>query len=428
MYKLITQKLKEREKPINVAIVGCGWYGSGVAKELHRIPGMLPKVLINRTIEKAVAAFLEMGINKNDIAVVHNSKELSLAQNSAKYIAFSDFELIKELKGIDVIFEATGNILAGAKAALDSIEAGIHFVTINSEMDATIGLRLANLAAEKGIVYSNSDGDQPGCLARMLNEVIAWGFEPRIVGNCKEFFDMYQTPLGVKPFVPKGQDAFKICSYTDGTKQSFELAVVGNAFGYHPLKRGMYGPRTLKKDLIKTFDDLVNLKSLKGGHIEYTLGTCEPNQGGPVFIIACSEDPRLKADMKLLKKGEGPHYLFFRDHHLCSIETPSTIAEVDLFNIPTLSPKGRYVDAVAIAKRDLKPGQKLDGIGGYDCYGVVERADITAKESLLPIGLVGFATVKKKIPKDTPITYDMVDVSDSLIVKLRKEQDQLPLH
>lgn len=427
MHKLITQKLKEREKPINVAIVGCGWYGSGVARELHRIPGMVPKVLVNRTIDKAVGAYLEMGVNKNDIAIVHNSKELNLAQGSAKYIVFSDFELIKELKDIDVVFEATGNILAGAQAAMNSIEAGIHFVTINSELDATIGLRLANLAREKGIVCSNSDGDQPGALARMLDDVVSWGFEPRIVGNCKQFFDIHQTPLGVKSFVPKGQDAFKICSYTDGSKQSFELAVVGNAFGYPPLKRGMYGPKTLKKDLIKTFDDLVNLKSIKEGHIEYTLGTCEPNQGGPVFIVAYSEDTRLKADMKLLKKGEGPYYLFFRDYHLCIVETPSTIAEAALFNIPTLSPKGRYVDVIAIAKRDLNPGQKLDGIGGYDCYGMIERANIVAEKRFLPLGLAEFAIVKKKIPKDTPITYGMVKISDNLIVKLRKEQDQLPL-
>ncbi len=75
----------------------------------------------------------------------------------------------------------------------------------------------------------------------------------------------------------------------------------------------------------------------------------------------------------------------------------------------------------------LKVGQKLDGIGGYDCYGEVERADITAKERLLPIGLAEFATVKKKIPKDTPLTYDMVELSDNIVMKLKKEQDQLPL-
>jgi len=425
MYGLIIQKLKE--KPINVAVVGCGWYGSGVVRGLHRLPSIHPKILIDKIIDRAIATYLEIGIKKDDIAIVQKSEELNKVQDSAKYIIFSDINLIKELKNIDVVFEATGNILAGAQAALNSIEAGINFVTVNSEMDATIGLILANRAKEKGIVYSNSDGDQPGVLARMINQVTAWGFEPRIVGNCKEFLDMYQTPSGVKPYVPKGYDAFKICSYTDGTKQSFELAVVGNAFGYTPLKRGMYGPKTLKKDLIKTFDDLVDLKSLEGGHIEYTLGTCEPNQGGPIFIIAYTKDKRLKEVMKYLKKGPGPFYLFFRDYHLCSIETPSTIVEVALFNVPTLSPKGKYVDVIAVAKRDLKSGKKLDRIGGYDCYGVVERADVTAKERLLPIGLAEFATAKKKIPKDTPITYDMVEISDNLVVELRKKQDQLTL-
>lgn len=427
MYGLIMEKLKARKNPINVAIVGSGWFGGGLARELYRIEGTNPKVLVDKVPDRAVATYLELGISKDDIAVVSDYDELRCIRDSAKYIVCSEIGLIKELKNIDVIYEATGNILGGAQAALISIEKGLPFVSANFEMDATIGLRIANLAKENGVLYSNSDGDQPSVLARMINEVTAWGFEPKIAGNCKAFLDVHQNPIGVKPFVPSHQDTHMVCGMADGTKQSIEMAVLGNAFGYYPLKRGMYGPTASKHNLIKTFDDLANLKSLKGTYVDFVFGIKGVDQGAGVFVIAHKESPHVKEDMEFLKKGAGPFYLFFRDHHLCYFEAISSIAETVLLGISTFFPKGRYIDVISIAKRDLVPGQKLDGIGGYDCYGIVERADIVSENGFLPIGLSGFSAVKKEIPKDTPITYDMVELSPNLAVKLRKEQEELPL-
>jgi len=100
---------------------------------------------------------------------------------------------------------------------------------------------------------------------------------------------------------------------------------------------------------------------------------------------------------------------------------------VALFGISTIYPKGRYADVFTVAKRDIEVGRKLDGIGGYDCYGLVERADIVQKEDLLPMGLAEYATALTKIKKDTPITYDMVDVADNEAFKLRKEQEKFSL-
>ena len=426
MYGLIKERLNALKKPINVAIVGCGWFGGGLARELYRIKGVNPRALIDKFPEKCVKAYLESGVKKGDIALVKDLRELKQAENKGKYIVFSDLGLLKDLKNIDVICEATGDIISGAETALISIEKRIPLVSANFEMDATVGLRLAQLAKEKGVLYSNSDGDQPSVLARMIDEVTTWGFEPKIAGNCKAFMDVHQDPIGVKPFVPSHQDAHMVCGMADGTKQSIEMAVLGNAKGYYPLKRGMYGPTATKRDLIKTFDDLVNLKSLKGTYVDFVFGITGVDQGAGVFLIAHRDTPHTQEDMKFLKKGEGPFYLFFRDHHLCHFEAISSIADVTLFNTSTFFPKGRYVDVISIAKRNLKAGQKLDGIGGYDAYGIVERADVTAQEKILPIGLAEFATVNKNISKDTPITYSDVDLSDNLICKLRREQEKYP--
>jgi predicted homoserine dehydrogenase-like protein len=427
MNNLIAKKLKERSAPIRVAVVGCGWFGSGMVRELCRITGMVPKVLIDKSLKKTLSTYKNVGVKKEDITEVTTPQELKNAQNNAKYIVFSDLELIKELKDIDVIYESTGDVLGGTKAALYSIEKGIDHVTVNSEMDATVGLRLADLAKEKRVVYSNSDGDQPGVLARMLDEITFQGFEPKIIGNCKEYYNPYQTPAGAKPYVPKGHEVRKICSFADGSKQSLELTVVANAFGLSILKRGMHGPRTLKRDIVKTFNQIVDLNTLKRGCIEFTMGSTEYDYGAPVFVIASRNDSCARADMLYLKKGSGPYYLFSRDYHLCYLEAASSIAEAVLLKTPTIAPKGRYIDTIAVAKKDLKPGKKLDGIGGYDCYGLVERADIVAKENLLPLGLSEFVSPKERIEKDTPLTYDMVDISDNLVTKLRRELEEIPL-
>jgi len=427
MYNLLKRELEKRQEPIRVCIVGCGWFGSGLIRELFRTPGLEPRVIITKTIDKAVSLYNNLGIDKQDIVVVNNPSDLTLISHN-KYIVSPNLDLIKYLGDIDVVYEATGDILAGAQSAMNSFEISKPFVTINFEMDSLIGLILSRIANEKGLMYSCSDGDQPGVLARMIHEITAWGFKPKISGSCKGFLDYYQTPKGVEPFVPSNQDIKKICSFADGSKQSCEMVSLGNAFGFFPLKRGMYGPKTIsKQELIRTFFSVMDLDSKENSYVDFIMGLDGVDQGAGVFIIAHKEGPGVKEDLRYLKKGLGPYYLFFRDHHLCYLEAISSIAEAVLFKIPTFHSKGRFSDVIAIAKRDLEGGKRLDGIGGYDCYGLIEKVDITSKENLLPLGLAEYATLKQSIPKDTPITYDMVELDDNLVVRLRKEQDKLPI-
>jgi len=360
MYGLIKEKLRARKRPIEVVISGSGWFGSGLARELFRIGGINPAVLVDRFPEKCVSVYLEMGIKKSDIALVTSSRELRKAQEDRKYIVFSDINLIGDLKDIDVIFEATGDIEAGVKTAIISIDKRIPFVSANFEMDAVVGPVLASQAKEKGGLYVNADGDQPSVLSRMIDEITIWGFEPKIAGNCKGFIDLHQDPTGVKLFVPSYHNNTQmVCSMADGTKQSIEMAVLGNSYGYYPFKRGMHGPTTVKRDIIKTFDDLVDLRALKGTYVDFVLGINGVDQGAGVFIIAYREGARIKEDMNYLKKGDGPFYLFFRDHHLCYFEAVSSIAEAVFFGISSFCPKGRYVDVISIAKRDLVVGQPV---------------------------------------------------------------------
>ncbi|MFC1814229.1 hypothetical protein ACFL03_16220 [Thermodesulfobacteriota bacterium] len=422
--RLIKEALNKRGKQIDVAIVGCGLWGSGVAQYLYNLNFMHPRVLVDKDINKCIKAYMDSGVSETQIFHIKSLEDIEKAKNY-QHIVMSALDYLEEIPrlGIDVMHESTGNVLAGTRVALISIEHKIPFTTVNSEMDATIGLILAQKAREHGVIYTNTDGDQPGCLARMLDYIIEWGFEPRIVGNNKLFLDHYQTPQGVIPWVPEGGDPYMWSAAADGSKLSLELSVVANAFNYPPLKRGMYGPGTKKSELINTFHELINLDSLDNGHIDYTMGTTEPDMGGPVFVVAYAQDNRLKAEMKYCKKGSGPYYLFFRDHHLCSIEAPSTIAEAVLFNSASLCPRVWCSDVITLAKTDLSSGKKLDLMGGYDYYGQVEKAEVAAQEQFLPIGLAEFATLRCDVKKDEVITYDMVDLEDNLAVQLRKEQE-----
>jgi predicted homoserine dehydrogenase-like protein len=427
LYQLLAEKLRGRSTPVRVAIVGCGWLGSRMLRELARIDNLEPALVVTRTAGRAVAAFESIGVAPADLAVVSDAAGLSAAQASQKAIVCTDLRVLSDVRGIEVVFEATGDVLAGAEAVTHAIEGGMHVVTMSSELDATLGMSLTRRAREAGVVYSSADGDQPGVLARLLRELEFKGFRPRIAGNCKEHLDPYQTPEGVRRFVRLGQNPYKICSFTDGSKQSTELASLANAFGFSVLRRGALGPTTTKRHLVESFDELVDLSSLEGSYVDYTMGSTEPAQGGPVFVVAHRGEPEAREELDYLKQGAGPFYLFFRDHHLCHFEAASSVVEAALLGVATLRPVGRFVDVVAIAKRELQPGQKLDGIGGFDCYGVVETAETVAREGLLPIGMSGYAAVRKRVPKDEPLTHDVVELAENAAVALRREQDRLPL-
>jgi predicted homoserine dehydrogenase-like protein len=245
-----------------------------------------------------------------------------------------------------------------------------------------------------------------------------------VTGNSKGFLDVHQTPEGVLPFVPKGQDPTKSCSFADGSKQALELCVVANAFGFPPRRRGMFGPTTTKQEIVRSFAGLADLQSESPAFVDYVMGMDGVDQGGGIFVIASREGRHIGPDLEYMKKGRGPNYLFFRDHHLCYLEAASSIAEAALFAVPTLVARDRHADVVAVAKRDLPAGQKLDGIGGFDCYGLIERADVAAAERLLPLGLAELATLRVDVARDIPITYDMVELEDTVVVRLRRHQDR----
>jgi predicted homoserine dehydrogenase-like protein len=210
-----------------------------------------------------------------------------------------------------------------------------------------------------------------------------------------------------------------VTSFADGTKISMEMAVVANATGLRAGKRGMYGPRC------EHVNDAINLfpmdQMINGGIVDYILGA-EPAPG--VFILGYNENPIQQQYMNYYKMGDGPLYVFYTPYHICHFETSITVARAVLFKDAAAAPIGGPVcDVITAAKRDLKAGEILDGIGGFACYGMIENIDVSLAENLLPMGLSEGVLMRRNIPKDHAITYADVDLpEDRLCDKLRSEQ------
>jgi predicted homoserine dehydrogenase-like protein len=419
---MIDAALKEREQegnPIQVGMVGAGYMGRGIALQIQKYTkGMNLVAISNRTLSKAEQAYRAAGVgNIKPVETVTQLEDI-IAQN--KFAITDDPMLLCEARNIDALVEVTGTIEHSAHVVIKAIENKKHVVLMNAELDATIGPILKVYADRAGVIITTSDGDQPGVIMNLYRYVKAIGFKPLLAGNMKGLQDPYRTPETQKGYAQKyKQKPQMVTSFADGTKVSMEMAVVANATGLKAGKRGMYGPRC---EHVKDAANLFPMdKMLNGGIVDYILGA-EPAPG--VFVLGYNEDPVQQQYLNYYKMGDGPTYVFYTPYHICHFETPITVARATLFNDAAATPiLGPVCDVITVAKRDLKAGEMLDGIGGFTCYGMLENSPICREENLLPMGLSEGCHIIRGIQKDTAISYSDVDLpSDRLSDRLRSEQ------
>lgn len=414
------EKRHQENNPVRVAIVGAGYMGRGVALQIvSAFRGLKLVAISNRTIATAAVAYRQAGIQ--DVAVVETVGQLEDAIASDRFSITDDALLLCQAEGIDAIIEATGEIEFGARVTLKAIEHGKHVILMNAELDATVGPLLKIFADRAGVIITNADGDQPGVVMNLLRFVRTIGYHPVLAGNIKGLQDHYRTPATQKGFAERNKQKPKmVTSFADGTKISMEMAVVANATGFKTGTRGMFGPSC--KHVTEAIDLFPKDRMLNGGLVDYVLGA-EPGPG--VFVIGYNEDPIKQQYANYFKMGDGPFYVFYVPYHLPHLEVPITVARAVLFRDAAVAPLGGPVcDVIAAAKQDLKCGHVLDGIGGFDCYGMIENSDTTRKESFLPMGLVEGCRLKRDVSKDEVIRYQDVGLPEGrLCDKLRKEQD-----
>lgn len=424
---IVDNALKAREasgKPIRVGMIGAGFMGRGIANQIiNSVPGMRLAAIANRTLAQAARAYTEVGASAP--REVTSANELDDAIRRNDYAITEDPAVVCQAEGIDAIIEVTGAVEFGAQATWEAIAHGKHVILMNAELDGTIGSILKVYADKAGVIVSGSDGDQPGVQMNLYRFVKSIGLTPLLCGNIKGLHDPYRTPTTQKAFAEKwGQQPTMVTSFADGTKISFEQAIVANATGMQVARRGMLGYNFdgHVDELTKRYN-VEELKQL-GGIVDYVVGA-KPGPG--VFVLATHDDPKQRHYLNLYKLGEGPLYSFYVPYHLCHFEAPLSVARAVLFHDAVLAPlAGPRVEVITAAKRDLKEGEIVDGLGGYMTYGLAENAAVVEAENLLPIGLAEGCRLMRNISKDEVLTRDDVVLPENrLCDRLRAEQDAL---
>ena len=400
------QKLEAAGSPIRVGMVGAGATGRAIALQLGTpVPGMRLVAIANRTPEHAERAYREAGFTK--WARVGSVREAE--ENIARGVpVLTDNPLaLTACDSIDVLLEVTGTVEAAAAVVLDAFRHAKHVVLVNAELDSLIGPILKVKADEAGVVLTHTDGDEPGVAMTLLAGYLrTLGLRVVAAGNIKGMVDYYRNPETQRAFAEKhDQDVKKVTSFADSTKLSMEATVLANATGFQVGRRGMYGPAC---SYVREVANLLPAEHmLETGLVDFALGAA-PHTGA--FVIVHEDSPLKKAQLAYYKLGDGPFYVFYTPFHLPHLQIASTIGRAVVHRDATVAPIGGPVcEVVSVAKRDLKAGERLDGIGGFSTYGLIDNVSSAREVGALPIGLSEGCVLRRDISKDDVICFNDVD-------------------
>jgi predicted homoserine dehydrogenase-like protein len=440
--------LAKQGKSINVGVAGVGQMGLSIISHLSSIKGFRVCAVADKSMSRIDSICGSLGLNRSDISEAENSysgsvlsanlkdilagkkisdysfKKTSDAISSGRIVFTNDFTILAEIPEIDVVVDATGYTDIGAGVALTALLGNKDVVTLNVETDITVGPILKKIADERKLVYTLAAGDEPAVLMELFDFADGLGFKIICAGKGKNNpLDKHANPASLEEYAAKkGSSGKMMTSFVDGTKSMIEMACLSNATGLVPDCRGMHSPKAKIAELLSVFC----LKSGGGilekeGVVDFVIGDLAPG----VFLVFSTQNNLTKELLNYLLMGEGPNYLLYRPYHIPGIETPLSIARAYFERKPWIVPAGGLVsEVITVAKKSLKKGEKIDGIGGYSVYGLIDRYEVTARENLLPIGLSSSCILKNNKAADEPISMDDVEYDTAtLLAQLRKFQD-----
>ncbi|MGB9728227.1 MAG: NAD(P)H-dependent oxidoreductase [Nitrososphaeria archaeon] len=425
MKKDFLGKLEERKKaPISIGLIGLGQMGRGFFAQTAYVPYVKVNAICDVDLQKAIKNLESIGLNIDEISIVNNVSDAEGAIANGKIVLTDDSSIVTKIGSIEIILEATGVPSVAAYNAFSAIQNGKHIVLLTVEADVVVGRILRKMAESAGVVYTVAYGDEPGVTKELYDSVVSLGFKVIAAGKGKNNplrFEATPEELANEAQTKK-MNPRMLCSFVDGTKTAIEMTALSNATGLVPDIRGMHGPKCSWNELPKVFDLKKNGGILlRPGVVDYCRGIAPG-----VFVIATTEDMIIREELEYLNMGNGPNYLFYRPYHLTSLETLVSIYKAVIYGETTIVPLYKpFSETIAIAKRDLKTGEVIDGIGGFTVYGTIERHDISTQSKFVPISLTEGATVLKDISKGSPITFADVKLKDNLLLNLYRLQEAL---
>jgi predicted homoserine dehydrogenase-like protein len=415
-----TPRPSTTDGPIRVALSGAGAAARMILRHLLRGPN---SIRLAAVIDRQPARSAEWLRQRGD----KFSSDVESAQDFERAVADGVVAITREAglacasPQIDVLVEATGTVEYGAQVVMKAIQGCKHVVLANAELDSTLGPVLKAYAHEKSVVISHTDGEEPAVAMSLIRYLRGIGLTPVAAGNIKGMLDYYRTPDTQREFATAHRmNSKKVASFADGTKLSMESCILANATGFRVSRRGMIGPRC---NHVNQIAPLLPLADLGGsGLVDFALGA-QPGSGA--FVVVRENDADKCGDLAYFKMGPGPYYVFYTPFHLPGIQIAATITDIVTRGRATVEPLyGPACEVATVAKRDLKAGEVLDGVGGFMTYGLIENADTFEHENLLSMGVSENCIVNRNIPRDEAIRVTDVEIpAGRLCDELRAKQD-----
>jgi predicted homoserine dehydrogenase-like protein len=422
----LARRFEKTGRPIRIGLIGSGEMGTDIVTQCRQMTGITVAAIAEINPDAAMKAYAIAG--RDEAAVVADSaKVLNAAIEGNRPAITGDSQLICTSELIDVVIDATGKPAVGAEIGLTAMEHGKHLVMMNVEADVTIGAYLQHEAKRLGVVYTLGAGDEPSSTIEIINFVTCLGYPIVAAGKGKN------NPLNIDATPAEYMDEAKrrnmnprmLVEFVDGSKTMVEMAAIANATGLIPDCPGMHGPAAtlteLERVLIPKADGGVLSRK---GVVDYSIGK---GVAPGVFVVAEMAHPRIRERMHDLKLGPGPYYTFYRPYHLTSLEVPLSCARAVLYGSADMQPLDRPVAEVcAVAKRDLKPGEKLDAIGEYTYRAWIMTVADAVSGGAVPCGLLEGGKTTKAIRKGELLTSANVQIDQSSrLVALRRRQDDM---
>ena len=438
-------QLKQRAadgKPIRVGLIGAGKFGSMYLSQIPRTPGVHLVGIADLSPSAARANLARVGW---DPARTEAASLDSAMKDGDTHIT-EDWKSVVTHPGIDVVVECTGHPIAAVDHCLEAFAHGKHVVNVTVEADAFGGPLLARKAAEAGVVYSLAFGDQPAMICDLVDWARTCGFPVVAAGRGHKWLPHFceSTPETVwgnyglthEQAERGGLNPKMFNSFLDGSKPAIESTAVANATGLGVPSNGLLYPPASVEDIPyvtrpiseggvlerKGMVEVISSLEPDGRKIPYDIrmGVWVTVEAETDYIKNCFEEYNAHTD------PSGRYFTLYKRWHLIGLEVGLSVASVALRGEPTGVATGWRADVVATAKRDLKPGELLDGEGGYTVCGKLMPADTSVKLGGVPLGLAHDVKVVRPVAKGQIVTWaDVAMDTTTRAYQLRMELEAL---
>jgi predicted homoserine dehydrogenase-like protein len=437
-------KLQQREaqgRPLRLGVIGAGKFAAMYLAQVPRTPGVHLVGIADLNPGNAKANLERTGWTPAQ----YGAATLDAALKERRTHVGEDWRALVQHPAIDILIEATGNPIAAVEHALEAFRNGKHVVMVTVEADAFCGPMLARRAAAAGVVYSLAYGDQPALICDLVDWARAAGFPVVAAGRGHKWLPHFaqSTPetvwgyYGLTPEQAKigGLNPKMFNSFLDGSKPAIESSAVCNATGLTPAPGGLKYPAGSVDQIPNLMRpreeggvlhhkgqvEVVSSLQADGTPIPYDIrfGVWVAFEGESEYIRRCFAEYGVKTD------DSGRYACLYKRWHLIGLELGISVASVGLRGEPTGCATGFRADAVATAKRALKPGELLDGEGGYTVVGRLMPAQDSLAQGCLPLGLAHGWKVLKPVPAGQPVRWSDVAVDSNVsAVQLRREMER----